>query len=631
MTKISVLTAVYNSEETLESSIDSVLAQSNEDFELIIVDDGSIDSSVEIISRFKDPRIVFLNNERNLGLSFSLNRALKFAKGNYIARHDADDLSSAERFDLQVKFLDANKEVGVVGGQMDVVDESAHLIDQYSLPISHGLLAWYLFFDRSFAHPTVMMRKELLERVGGYDESLRVSQDHELWTRLVRFTRFANLPNVLARYRSSTERTGFLKVRQQFGNRMRSRQKLAMEILETEIPAVQMRWMDASQKEPCLLSPNQKQIVAHLILRLYEAYKRTGILRLEDEGDVYPDFLKRLLHVGKCDERPDISRPARPATGIRWAIRHPSKAAQKMLRVGEYAPKKRSSKTVIKQNMEDGLSVIVLTHERQKSLEKLLQSLLEQHRYRLPLELILFNNSGEIQLSSLGSGTLQKTIGQFSNCKIINSSYNWGTSARYAIANLATNETILFLDDDLYLRDKFLVSEMVEAFHSLAPLDILSCWNELWVEWDEKMLKTVSLDFQTPGINELILTDTIGPGIAMLNRRVLLEHQVMDIAMQRNQSNAIVSDMGFPLMASLVHGSHCYYFPAWDKLAFHEQAHQGAIYQVLGRHRDLLALFKRLYKSGYKPVFSKVHELSSSEAERVRWAAETLPSKEYFW
>jgi hypothetical protein len=273
----------------------------------------------------------------------------------------------------------------------------------------------------------------------------------------------------------------------------------------------------------------------------------------------------------------------------------------------------------------------VLTHEREKSLEILLLSLIDQQNHKSPLELILFNNSPELQLSNSGNGALSKLLRQFPNSKIINSKHNWGTSARYAMATLATNETILFLDDDLYLRDRNFVTEMSEVFHSLPPLDILSCWNELWVEWGDKELKTVSLDFLTPGVNETILTDTIGPGITILNRRLLLDHQVLDMAMQRNQNEAIVSDMGFPLMASLVHGSRCHYFPAWNKIGFHSQAHKGAIYQVPGRHRDLLALFKRLYQSGYKPVLSRIRELSEPEAERVTWAAETLPAKVYSW
>jgi len=631
MAKISVLTAVFNAEKTLAVSIDSILAQSNQDFEFIIVDDGSKDSSSEVISTFKDARIIYLRNERNLGLSASLNRALNSAKGDYIARHDADDVSSPERLKLQSQFLDVNVEVGVVGAQMDVMDRYNHLIAQYPLPISHGLLAWLLFFDRSFAHPTVMMRKELLERVGGYDESLRVSQDHELWTRLVQLTRFANLPDTLVHYRSDFDGAGFLKTQQQFSNRMRSRQKLATELLGTKISSTQMRWMDTSQKDPCLLSLNQKQTVVNLILGLFEAYKNTGILRPEDESNVYPDFLMRLLQVGKCNDGTQTLHPAKPMTGIRWALRHPGKATQKLLKVGEYSPIKRSVKKTVKQIMEDGLSVIVLAHERENSLEKLLQSLLEQHSSRSPLELILFNNSAEVHLSSIGSGSLPKLIHQFSNCRIINSSYNWGTSARYAIATLASNENVLLLDDDLYLRDKHFVSEMAEAFHSLEPFDILSCWNELWIEWDEKTLKTVSLDFLTPGINEITLTDTVGPGIAMFNRRVLLETRVMDMAMQRNQSDAIVSDMGFPLTAALVHGSRCHYFPAWGKLAFHDQAYQGAIYQIPDRHRDLLALFKRLYKSGYGPVLSNIQKLPSADSERVRWAAETLVSKTYYW
>jgi len=633
MPKVSVITSVYNAEKTLRGSVQSILGQSFTDFEFIIVDDGSTDTSAAILEQIKDPRISHFKNDRNLGLSASLNRALQLAKGDYIARHDADDISIPERLKLQVRFLDANPEIGVLGGQMEIMDETGRRLEAYSLPTSHGLLAWRLFFDRSFAHPTIMMHKGSLKKAGGYDEHLRYSQDHELWTRLVRFTRFANLPDVLVRYQSTAESSGFLKVQAQFTNRMHARHKLAKELLRREVPISHIRWMDTSQKKYCSLSEIQKQTVIDLILHLYDAYKQMNIFRSEDVDDVYSDFVRRLLAVGNCTERALQAGSGNQLAGIAWAIQNPFKATQKLLGVNR-AASKTAEKLIIKNARTtpaaNGLTVVVLTHEREKSLKRLLQSLAKQQFRHGPLELIIFNNSPAIQLS-FSKGSLAGFVGQFSDCKVINSAHNWGTSARYGMATMANNESILMLDDDIYLRDTYFLSEMFEAFRSLGNLDMLSSWNELWIDWDEKSLETVSLDFLTPGINEVIPTDTIGPGIVMLNRQVILDSRVMDVAMQRNQQQPIVSDMGFPLMASMVHGSRCHYFPAWGKLSFHDQAQKGAIYQIPGRHRDLLTLFKGLYKSGYTPIMSNLDKLSPIEAERVQWAAETLPASSYSW
>ena len=631
MTKISVLVPVHNGEKTIQASLESILSQTFNDFEVIIIDDCSTDKSYEIVSQIKDPRIVIMKNDHNIGLSASLNRALEKTRGEYIARHDSDDISIPNRFEFQARFLDANPDIGVLGGQMDIVDANGQKVDRYSLPLSHGLLAWNLLFDRSLAHPTVMMRKDLLARVGNYSEEVRVSQDHQLWTKLVYVTRFANLPDAIVSYRQGEEIPGRLKIREQFRNRMRSRQILASNLLRQEISSSQIRWMDASQRTSCTLLDSQKMVVEDLIIRLYDAYKEAGILLSRDEAEVYPDFLTRLLAVGRC--RAQVRDPASSSglTGLRWAATHPFRAIKKALRVGNYAGARSKASLKMPPKTQNGLSVVVLTHERQKGLASLLRSLLEQTAKDTRLELIIFNNSPAIQLNRSGPDSMSRLIQYFEDCKVIDSSYNWGTSARYAMAALANNETVLFLDDDLEIKDKFFVAEMFETFRKLGPSSILSCWNELWIEWDEKKLVTVSLDFQTPGVNDVIPTDTIGPGIVMFNRRIVQNPTVMNVAMQRNQKRSIVSDMAFPLAASLVHGAKSYYFPAWKKIGFHDEAHKGAIYQIPRRRSELLSLYKELYVAGYQPVLARVPTLSQSEAESVKWAAQTLPLQETQW
>jgi len=637
--KVSVISSVHNGESSLKIAIESVLNQTMADFEFVIVDDASTDGSAEIMERFDDPRIVVLTNPTRLGLTASLNRALDLTRGEFIARQDDDDFSLPKRFEQQVKFLEANAEIGVVGSQMEVIDEQGNFLEEYVLPTEHGILAWNLFFDRSFAHPSVMMRRELLSKVGGYDEAYLVSQDQKLWSGLVLETRFANLPETLLRYQSGANAISQRRASEQYSNRMRMRQELAEELLEQEVPLKIIKWMDSSQKEDCSLTQEQQKTVLELIYEIYSAMRKRDIIREEDDAEVYSDLLERLLRVGKCTSAGTKEKSSESLSSkISWAISNPGKAVRKLNPsiVKKSTKDKRSldeaklATPTLNAGQSD-LTIIVLTHQRADGLTALLEGLLTQSANGPAYELILVNNSPERILDGSSAGKLGKLINAFADCKVINNSHNWGTKARYSVTSLASNETILFLDDDLILLDEHFLGDMYAAFKDLKSVDILSCWNELWLEWEKDQLRSAALDFLTPGIDELILSDTVGPGIAMFKRNLLLNPKVLDVAMQRHQENPIVSDMGFSLAASMFEGSEKYYFPAYGRLAFHEEAHSGAIYQIPKRHQDLLALYKRLSREGYKPVMDRLAELPKNQAERASWAAETLPSKEYSW
>lgn len=639
--KVSVICSVYNGENGLRRAVESVLNQTMADIEFIIVDDASTDASPEILAEFDDARIVLTRNASNMGLSASLNRALQLARGEFVARQDHDDFSLPQRFEQQLKFLEAHSEVGVLGTQMETVDEQGALLNIYTVPTKHGMLAWNLFFDRSFAHPSVMMRRELVLKVGGYDESFLVSQDLDLWVRLLFETRFANLPEALIRYQSSPKAASQRRASEQFSNRMQMRQKLASQLLEQEVPLKVIKWLDASQRENCSLSREQRKTVLEFIYDVYAAMQEKGFIEEEDDAEVYPDLLERILSVGECATDGSKGKLSDALAGkISWALSNPGKAARKLISSLGSKPTQTfnsqdegiADKLMLSQRTrEKQLSIVVLTHARERGLASLLESLLMQELDGLGVELILVNNSPIKRIDASSGAKLGRLITNFDDYKLINNSHNWGTKARYSVATLAASNTILFLDDDLTLLDEHFLGDMYAAFRSLKSVDILSCWNELWLEWGEDSLRTVALDFQTPGIDELILSDTVGPGIAMFNRHLLLHPGVMDVAMQNNQEAPIVSDMGFSLAAAMVQDSEKYYFPAYGRLAFHEEAHSGAIYQIPKRHQDLLALYKRLSKKGYSPVMERMDELPKNQAERVSWAAETLPSKAYSW
>ena len=203
MPLVSVVMPVYNSERFLAQAIESILAQTFTDFEFIIVDDCSQDRSVEIIRSFaeNDNRIRFSQLERNLGVADARNHSTMLSSGEYIAVMDCDDVCLPERLGKQVDFLRNNPAIGVLGAGAQVVDEDLDPLYRFDLPEQHALIAFNLFVGSFLIHPTVMMRRELLGSVGGYEPSRRTAVDPELWSRLMWRTRFANLPETLLLYR----------------------------------------------------------------------------------------------------------------------------------------------------------------------------------------------------------------------------------------------------------------------------------------------------------------------------------------------------------------------------------------------------------------------------------------------
>ncbi len=199
--RVTVLMSVYNGEAYLTQAIDSILWQTFTDFEFLIIDDCSTDSSAVILDDCakQDPRIRVIKNEDNLGLTKSLNVGLREAKGEYIARMDSDDISLPNRLSLQVSFLDNNKDVGICGGNIRIFGELNHL---YTYPYDNATLKLNLLNRSPFAHPVVCMRTSCVKKHNlYYNEDFVTAQDYELWVQFSRVTRLANIPEVLLKYR----------------------------------------------------------------------------------------------------------------------------------------------------------------------------------------------------------------------------------------------------------------------------------------------------------------------------------------------------------------------------------------------------------------------------------------------
>lgn len=212
--RVTVLMPVYNAAPFLAEAIRSILFQTFTDFEFLIIDDGSTDESVAIIEACQDSRIRLVSNGSNLGLVASLNRGLDLARGEYIARMDADDISLPERLERQVHFMDDHPKVGVCGCWVRFFPEEPGNI--WRLPERFDDIHCWQFHTVGVAHPSVMLRRRLFVELGlRYDPSYRHIEDFELWDRAMRHMQFANLPEVLVKYRVSANQICTIHAKEQ--------------------------------------------------------------------------------------------------------------------------------------------------------------------------------------------------------------------------------------------------------------------------------------------------------------------------------------------------------------------------------------------------------------------------------
>jgi glycosyltransferase involved in cell wall biosynthesis len=197
---VSVVLSVYNGARFLREAVDSVLGQEFRDFELILVDDGSDDATPAVMAAFTDRRVRCLRNGTNLGLARSLNVGIEAARGRYIARHDADDVSEPARLGAQVRMLDEHPEIGALGAGVVVIDIRGRRLSTVLPPPTDAELRERLQTGNCFFHGSVMLRRSSLMAVGGY-RLLPVCQDYDLWLRISERDRLAALPAVLYRWR----------------------------------------------------------------------------------------------------------------------------------------------------------------------------------------------------------------------------------------------------------------------------------------------------------------------------------------------------------------------------------------------------------------------------------------------
>ncbi len=197
--------AVYNGQRFLGQAIDSILNQTYRNFELIIVNDHSTDDTKQIIEYFKarDSRIINIDNSERKGQTVSANLGIKIAKGDYIARMDADDISLPTRFEKQIGFLEGHAEIGLLGTNGYYIEENGRrsgLIRHYENDLG---IRWGDLFNNQYIHSSIMFRRSLLLLAGSYNNDYRYAEDYEFLSRLLKFTKGANLKEKLVYWRKS--------------------------------------------------------------------------------------------------------------------------------------------------------------------------------------------------------------------------------------------------------------------------------------------------------------------------------------------------------------------------------------------------------------------------------------------
>jgi hypothetical protein len=318
---VTVLMPVYNGREYLREAMDSILGQTFADLEFLIIDDGSTDDSVAVVQSYSDARIRLVRNETNRGVVATLNRGLDLARGEYIARMDADDVSLPERLQMQMDFLDAHPGVGVLGSACRFIDARGALGQVFANPSSHELIGWRLYFTCPILHPTVMMRRDVIRQRGGYGSEVISgreqygAQDYDLWRQVRHVTRLANLPQVLVRIRRHQS-----QLSQVYGTENRDNSVLISHaaIAETLGASVRLETVDQLWKGE-FGSIHEANRVAELIYRLYHAVVRKAKASRTERHAIARDAFSRLFSIAYDLQKRGLD--GKKAAAWAWRVR----------------------------------------------------------------------------------------------------------------------------------------------------------------------------------------------------------------------------------------------------------------------------------------------------------------------
>ncbi|MCF6171937.1 MAG: glycosyltransferase, partial [Bacteroidales bacterium] len=255
---LSIIMPACNAGKHIAPAIQSVLDQTYENFELIIINDGSTDNSKAVIESFDDNRIKYFENEKNSGIVFSRNKGLKLAQGEYIGMLDADDIAHPEKFEKQITFLEQNHDFGMVGSWAKFIDgEGKRLPGAWKLKAKPEMIPSIMLFKNYFLQSAVLYRRECIEKFS-FKEGFDILEDYLIWLEIIRKYKAWNLPEYLIDYRLHPG--GVTKMRQE---EKREKEKMVFRI----------------QLEKLGIDATDKEIKLHLLIRDDTPITKTGTLK----------------------------------------------------------------------------------------------------------------------------------------------------------------------------------------------------------------------------------------------------------------------------------------------------------------------------------------------------------------
>lgn len=197
---ISIIIPAFNARQHIRQAVESMLSQRFDDFELLVIDDGSNDNTLDELTSLQDSRLRLLTNSINQGVSYSLNRGIGEASGRYIARMDADDLSEPTRLEKQFEYMEKYQEVGVSGTWVTIFGDHPSTLERS--PVGKEIAKAYLLFDNPLFHPSVIIRRSALDDLEvHYDSNFSRTEDYDLWSRIAQKAEIDNIPSPLVKMR----------------------------------------------------------------------------------------------------------------------------------------------------------------------------------------------------------------------------------------------------------------------------------------------------------------------------------------------------------------------------------------------------------------------------------------------
>lgn len=293
-TLVSVITSVYNEEEHISEMISSILNQTYQNWELIIIDDASSDDTWNIISSYDDIRVHAIKNKSNLGLTKNLNTCIGLAKGKYVLRIDGDDIAYPRRIEQQYAFMESHPDIALSGCFMKAFGEENYIADIWT---DSDFLRLMLTLNPVVYHPTFIIRKSIIDEYSIlYDESLRYAQDYAFQYDVSKHGKLGNLNEVLMKYRIHSKQVSFCKSIEQMKCANITRNRILSDLGVAVEPAELDAWSKYANRDYLHISKNEVDLINKIINRMEMTNRDNGLLPAQAKS-----YLTNLLH--ECEKK----------------------------------------------------------------------------------------------------------------------------------------------------------------------------------------------------------------------------------------------------------------------------------------------------------------------------------------